>query len=1210
MITFNNTKTICDLVKRVGKEYENRVFIRFEKDDAIIEKGYGTFSADTLAVGAYINSQNAKMGHKAHAAILGKCSYEYLTVLLGVTCAGGVAIPMDVQNSIEKMVENLEKADTDILFYDREFSSQADLIKEKCPFIRRFICLQSRKNTRCVTMIHKVYRGEDIDYKVKPEECAMIIFTSGTTGHGKGVMLSHGNIIDNMFCTDDDTEICLNVLPIHHIFCISGDVMLVLRYGSTLCLCDDLSKMLYYIKLFQPTMVRLVPMMAKMLVNRVTILQKQNPDTQLMELKEQVFGSRMNRLTSGGGYLSEALSSALLNLGIVTGQGYGMSECSPKISVPDYERKDKVSSVGHLVTGCKVRIVDGEIQVNSPSVMMGYYNDEELTKEALTEDGWLCTGDLGYLDDEGFLYLSGRKKNLIILSNGENVSPEMIENLFDSDRLIADIIAFGHGEIIAAEVYPNFEFAQANGITDIETAINEIVSKNNKMLPSYAQISECKVRNTPFEKTSSNKIIRKNYFEEKTEANARKESVRRPENENQEKIFELVARGIGNADFGIDENLFSVGLDSMGCTMLISDIIDELDINITLAELMDNPSILELEKIIEAKKNEKSSEAVKFDVLDVYPLTAMQKYFAYIIPGNTTGNLPFAFKLDNSIDLYRLRDAIFTVLNAHPSLKAVVKPTEQKYYAIFRDDNREISISIEKINDSEAVELMQKLIVPFTFRENDNLVHIHLFEGENNKYMFFDVAHFMGDGVTMNILMEDLVKAYEGEEIEAEKYTTYDYILEEQLREKNGIRENNIKYVDNLMEGLRFDRSILNKIDKEDLAEGKYASIKMRFEGLPRKQFLYYGKKHGVSENAIFIAAFNYCIALFSDKDDVFCSSIHSGRTDSRWNRLAGSLFQTYYARYNRIPHEKVDELIKRCGQQIMNTMKCVVSCPKESEMFFQFQGDILEVPQIGGNTCERIHVQLESLPFHMQVMFDDMGYYTELRYWENRFEKEVLEVFLTCFESVLAAMLDETSVRCLKKHLPQAVFPHHFHVEASVINEAVNKTGILEDGVLLPTADEDEKVRVYIFDEEYIKKPFGAWGMVYIMDYEPVKYVEAVQYPYGEGVLYGTGLIGRIMPDGRIDFLNVSGRTVLTDGLHGRKYYDLKLAEDTLCQIEGVLEAECYMAFDPQVNEMSLYADINSVREIANEEIAEFVKEKVGELLVPKYISVKGLAV
>lgn len=1197
MITFNNTKTIYDLIVNVGKEYENRVFVRYERDEAIYEKGYGTFTTDTLAVAAYIDSLNEKLGHRVHAALLGKCSYEYLTVLMGVPSAGGISIPLDVQITNEALLENLEKSDVDILFYDREFSSQAELIMEKCPFIKRFVCLQSRKNVRSVPMMHRVYRGEEIKTKCKVDECAMIIFTSGTTGHGKGVMLSHGNVIDNMFCTDDDTEICLNILPIHHIFCISGDVMLVLRYGSTLCICDDLSKMLYYIQLFQPTMLRCVPMMAKMLCNRVAILVKQNPDENPVVLRQRVLGKRLYRMTSGGGYLSEELAAELESLGITTGQGYGMSECSPKISAPDFERKDKAASVGRLVTGCQVRIVDNEIQVKSPSVMMGYYNDPELTKEALTEDGWLCTGDLGYLDDENFLFLNGRKKNLIILSNGENVSPEMIENKFDGEPLVADILAYGSGDRIAAEIYPNYEYAQAQGITDIESAIKEIVAKQNLKLPTYAQISDVTVRKFAFEKTSSKKIIRERFFESKNEQEMAKRDIRKPETELQQKIYDLVAREIGNMDFGIDDNLYQVGLDSMGSTMLIADIIQEMEINIALSELMDNPSVIELEKLFKDKEVE--AEYVASAPLEVYPLTTMMKYFAYIIPGNTTGNLPFALSLSKDIDLEKLRKAIWEVLDAHPSLKTIVKPTEQKYYAIFRDDSRVIDIPIEKINDADVAAKMQELVVPFRYREDDNLVHICLFEGQEHNYMFFDVAHFMGDGMTMKMLMDDINDAYNGKGVEMEGYSTFDYILEEQTRAERGIRGKDIEYVADLMDGLKMGNSLLNKATDESLDKAVYGSIRKRFEKVARNNVLYYGKKHGVSENAMFVAAFNYCISLFLNEDDVFCSSIHSGRTNSRWNRVASSLFETYYCRYTRVPHETVEEYIKKTGKQIMNTMKCLTSCPREGEMFFQFQGDILDVPNIGGKDTNRIQIQLDSLPFHLMVMYDEKGYYLELRYWENRFDRDSLEIFLTCFESVLRAMMDETSVRRLKYHIPDELYPNHFYAEAGKLHSAAGVE-------FIKYVENDEKVRIYILDESFRKKPFGAWGELYVMNYETENYKDVVQYPYGTGMLYNTGLVAKINRDGSVDFKHQSGRKVMTDGLRGRKYYDLKRAEEMLNNIDGVKEAECYMVYDKELNEMSLVAEINCSVDMSAESIQESIKSTGEEMLVPKFINFK----
>ena len=172
------------------------------------------------------------------------------------------------------------------------------------------------------------------------------------------------------------------------------------------------------------------------------------------EIKKEVFGSRLRRVSCGGGYLTPELARNYMDLGILIGQGYGMSECSPVISSAAWDRPDKIASVGRIVDRCEVRIVDGEIQVKSPSVMMGYYKDPENTAEAITEDGWLRTGDIGYVDEENFLYLTGRKKNLIILSNGENVAPEQIENMFADEMIVEDILVFEENDVITAEIYP------------------------------------------------------------------------------------------------------------------------------------------------------------------------------------------------------------------------------------------------------------------------------------------------------------------------------------------------------------------------------------------------------------------------------------------------------------------------------------------------------------------------------------------------------------------------------------------------------------------------------------------------------------------------------------------------------------------------------------------------------------------------------------
>ena len=464
--------------------------------------------------------------------------------------------------------------------------------------------------------------------------------------------------------------------------------------------------------------------------------------------------------------------------------------------------------------------------------------------------------------------------------------------------------------------------------------------------------------------------------------------------------------------------------------------------------------------------------------------------------------------------------------------------------------------------------------------------------------MFFDVAHVIGDGITMNILMEDLKKIYDGGEVPTERYTFYEYILDAKAKEESGARERDCAAVDELMRGYRMRQTLLTRHDRQDCSRGVYGVIRRRFDRIVRKEILYYCKKNSVSENALFLSAFNYTAALFADEDDVFVNSIHSGRTDGRWTGLAGCLFKTYLCRYERVAHEKVKDLITRTGCQIMSTMKNYSPVSRMGDMFLQYQGDILNVPTPGDQPGERLHcLQLDSLPFHMQIMYDEDGFYTELRYWENRFDRKTLEIFLTCYEEVVRAMMEESSVRRLKYHLPDEVYPKHFYVNGTRLNEEAGFE-------LLPGIDRDvnqnRRIKVYVLDEGYRKKPYGAWGPLYVMDYQPAKVCEVVENPYGPGTLYATGLKARILPDGTVDFLEKVGREVMTDGVNGRRFFDLGAAEEALTACEGIASARAYLKYNTATNEMNLYADIKADDGFDKEACLASLKDKVGPELVP----------
>lgn len=235
---------------------------------------------------------------------------------------------------------------------------------------------------------------------------------------------------------------------------------------------------------------------------------RQYPDVPKRALAVQVFGENLRTIYSGGAYLNPQLIEQFKEYGIALVQGYGMTEFSPRISA-NIKTYSKLGSVGHLIPGCEAKIEDGEILVKGNSCMIGYYKDEAETNKAITPDGWLRTGDLGYVDEDGFVFITGRKKNLIILANGENVSPEELENKFSGWLLAKELMVYAENGVIVFEMYPNADVVAAMQISDVEAVVKAKVAQINEDLPLYKRIIKVIIRDEEFKKTASGKIKRK-----------------------------------------------------------------------------------------------------------------------------------------------------------------------------------------------------------------------------------------------------------------------------------------------------------------------------------------------------------------------------------------------------------------------------------------------------------------------------------------------------------------------------------------------------------------------------------------------------------------------------------------------------------------------------------------------------------------------------
>ncbi|MCD7744081.1 MAG: AMP-binding protein [Lachnospiraceae bacterium] len=342
-------------------------------------------------------------------------------------------------------------------------------------------------------------------FEPEPDMLATIMFTSGTTGKSKGVMLTHRNLAENATCLDmkfPERTVLLSVLPIHHAYCLSMDILKGLSVGSIICINDSLMRVAKNIKLFEPNVILMVPLIIETMAKKLQDTVGVPPAV----VKRMVFGKQLHTICSGGAYLAPDLLDLFQKYDITILQGYGMTECSPVISTT-LSWNIRKGSVGQLLPNCEAKTVDEELWVRGSSVMQGYYKMPEETAETLT-DGWLHTGDLGYADEEGFVYLTGRKKNLIITKNGENVSPEELENKLVEHRLVQEILVHESEGLIEAEIFPDLEYAKKKHVKDVPAALQELVDQYNQTAPLYKRIYKLTVRETEFEKTTSKKIKR------------------------------------------------------------------------------------------------------------------------------------------------------------------------------------------------------------------------------------------------------------------------------------------------------------------------------------------------------------------------------------------------------------------------------------------------------------------------------------------------------------------------------------------------------------------------------------------------------------------------------------------------------------------------------------------------------------------------------
>ena len=513
---------------------------------------YSQFASDIRALGNGVISKGLS-GNRY--AILGENMYEWLLAYFAGVNSNTTVVPLDKELPVDELIELIVRSEVKTLFYSNTYIDAIIEIQKNLAYEITYINLNDHTDVETHLELHKIMEhgyeliqnGQDSfsNIKIDAEKPCAILFTSGTTGKSKGVMLSHKNIASNIVAGGqafyfDENDVLLSVLPVHHSFESTCGIMTTLNRGATICINDSAKNLLSNMKLFKPNLIFFVPLYIETLLKKIHITAQRTGKAKKLkaaikitnalkiigiDIKRKVlkdvhdtFGGNLKRLVTGGAYAHPSLIKGFRDLGINVYQGYGITECSPLVAVN--RMKHYNDNAAGLIVPCnevKIKVQDGsttgEVLVRGSNVMMGYFNDPESTKTAF-EGEWFNTGDIGYMDDEGFLYITGRSKNIIVLKNGKNISPEAVEGYFAPYDIIEQIVVTegkkddGGIDTLYALIYPNPELSSVLSVDELDQTLNDILTEVNSKLASYIFISDFKIRSDPFPQTASKKIIR------------------------------------------------------------------------------------------------------------------------------------------------------------------------------------------------------------------------------------------------------------------------------------------------------------------------------------------------------------------------------------------------------------------------------------------------------------------------------------------------------------------------------------------------------------------------------------------------------------------------------------------------------------------------------------------------------------------------------
>ena len=555
-------KTIKEIFKKKKKKYPNNVLLleKFNHKEEFKEITYKKFGEEVINLGTALTNKYGLKGERI--VIIGENTYHWYLSYMTMLCGVGIAVPVDKELPENEIENVIKRSKAGAVIYSTKKKESIKKVQDKLPEVKYFIQMNSDdelqgRNVGLNTLLKEgrelVNSGDNSFEKIEidPNEFKVLIFTSGTTSNSKGVMICNRNLAENINAVSAyvklyESDRLFSVLPLHHTYESTIGFLLPFAMGASIAVCEGLKYIVPNLQETKPTAMLTVPLLVENLYKKInTNIKKSKKDglvnsmihvtnalkTVGVDIKRKVFkeildnlGGNIRIIVSAAAPIDAKIGKWVEDIGILFLQGYGLTETAPIAALtPDF--KPKVGSAGKPVICAEIKIDnpnengEGEVLIKSETTMLGYYEDEEETKKAIV-DGWFHSGDIGYLDEDGYLYITGRCKNVIVTQNGKNIYPEEIELLLGKIPEIKECMVYGKKSekedkelIISVKVIPNMDEIQEKYGEDItkekiHDIIWEKIKEVNKTLTSYKAIKNLEIKEDEFEKTTTMKIKR------------------------------------------------------------------------------------------------------------------------------------------------------------------------------------------------------------------------------------------------------------------------------------------------------------------------------------------------------------------------------------------------------------------------------------------------------------------------------------------------------------------------------------------------------------------------------------------------------------------------------------------------------------------------------------------------------------------------------